>query len=478
MFFVACGGERLIIQNEYIDETLSYESHLEETTPEEIAEHTSDTIYTIVETDYGTQRIFPPGTLSLEHFLEDIDYLVYVLENNFALLEVAHWARGVDIYELADNARTDVFAAYGAGELCEDMYLAILNVNFWPMFNIGHFDIFTPSRYNSMLTNPYGVGYRSPVAMRNNRLSATPLARRFYEDRVGNSGRYTELFIALAEKRDENYNHVFGTLSDDLVRTPVSSSSPVTTEITEEGHIGYISHSSFFDRSQTQIFNFYEEISGFEHLIIDLRGNGGGDINVFVNTLFGPNITEAITISSFHFFMDGPYIRKHGDDIFIRTASNGHMVIPTSYRPVSEILEEHEFADIRLHEFDRLHYGVASNTGSISPHITPFGSRLAFDGKIWMLTDSAMLSAANAATWFSMQTDFATHVGDTTGGAFGGLRTLALLPNTGIAIYFDVFYITDEHGRSLEAGIIPHHFNRPGMDALETVLALIAEGEY
>jgi len=53
---------------------------------------------------------------------------------------------------------------------------------------------------------------------------------------------------------------------------------------------------------------------------------------------------------------------------------------------------------------------------------------------------------------------------------------LAFMPNTGIIFYFDIFYVTDSRGRPLEAGTIPHFFNRPGMDALETVLALIAEG--
>jgi len=42
----------------------------------------------------------------------------------------------------------------------------------------------------------------------------------------------------------------------------------------------------------------------------------------------------------------------------------------------------------------------------------------------------------------------------------------------------DLFYVTDSRGRPLEAGTIPHIFNREGMDALETVLALIEKGDY
>ena len=69
-------------------------------------------------------------------------------------------------------------------------------------------------------------------------------------------------------------------------------------------------------------------------------------------------------------------------------------------------------------------------------------------------------------------------MGEVTGGVYGGPRTFVALPNSGIVFYMDVFYVTDEHGRPLEAGTVPHYFNRPGMDALQTVLVMIAEGEY
>jgi len=44
-----------------------------------------------------------------------------------------------------------------------------------------------------------------------------------------------------------------------------------------------------------------------------------------------------------------------------------------------------------------------------------------------------------------------------------------------IIFCFDIFYVTDSLGRPLEAGNVPHYFNRPGIDALEAVLALIKE---
>ncbi|MCL2249494.1 MAG: S41 family peptidase [Oscillospiraceae bacterium] len=138
----------------------------------------------------------------------------------------------------------------------------------------------------------------------------------------------------------------------------------------------------------------------------------------------------------------------------------------------NEILADFDLPDIRHDDIDRMHYGApAGRVVSIEP-IQSWGN---FEGKVWMLVNHQNGSAAQAAAWYASETGHITLVGDRTGGVLGGPRTMALMPNTGIAFYFDIFYVTDRHGRPLEAGTIPHYFNHPGMDALETVLALIDE---
>jgi len=128
---------------------------------------------------------------------------------------------------------------------------------------------------------------------------------------------------------------------------------------------------------------------------------------------------------------------------------------------------------------ERMQYGIRLITTTLTPRRAG-GVDLdpAFEGKIWLLTGPLTSSAAEIATRISMEAGFATHVGETSEGNYGGPRTFLALPNTGILISFDAFYITDSRGRPFEAGTVPHHFNMEGMDALETTLALIALGEY
>jgi hypothetical protein len=208
---------------------------------------------------------------------------------------------------------------------------------------------------------------------------------------------------------------------------------------------------------------------------MDLRGNGGGNIDNFIDVLLRPHLREAIDPLSFFFFLDGPYVRRFGEFLFESSIGGGFLTITEPYRPAREILAEYELPEIRHSDIKRLHYGAPA--GRPAP-IEPTIAMSDFNGKIWMLTDQTMGSAAQMAAYYAKETGRITLVGDRTGGCLGGPRTMAFMPNTGIIFYFDIFYVTDAQGRPLEAGTIPHHFNRQGMDALETVLALIEEGNY
>jgi hypothetical protein len=157
------------------------------------------------------------------------------------------------------------------------------------------------------------------------------------------------------------------------------------------------------------------------------------------------------------------------------------LVIPPNAQlhPIAEIIENYDFPELNLLDMERMDYGFPIQT-IINPrlHYPRFCIEPTFPGKIWLLTGPHMGSATQISAWAARESGFATLVGDVTGGNYGGPRTFVALPNSGIAFEMDLFYVADSRGRPLEAGTILHIFNREGMDALETVLALIAEGEY
>jgi len=423
------------------------------------------------------RKIIPPGSLTIDHFIEDLDYMIYVLQNNFALLPVANWAHGVDYLELEAHARRAILAM---DEPCEDMFMAIMHASFFPLIGTGHFSIFTPIRYNSMFVDFYGGYHHSgEKAAMNHRLMRTALPLRFYESRRSDTAAYSAALSEVIENLEAPRHHrMWGYLGASAAG---GDFAPVAMEILEEDKIALITNLSSMDairRAGNSIFDFYRQIQDFEHLIIDMRGNGGGDIAHFLRYLMRPHMAESVEVPPlFYFFQDGPYVRRFGRHLFTPTISSGQLTITEPYRPAHELVAEHYLPEFNLADLERLHYAAPASTvgGVISPYTVRFGNAPAFGGTIWMLTDHRMASGGEMAAWYAKETGVMTLVGDITGGVLGGPRTMALMPNTGIIFYFDIFYITDGRGRPLEAGTVPHYFNRPGMDALETVLALIAE---
>ena len=460
----------------------------------------------------------PIHTLSsTEKFLEDLDYMLYVMRTNFALFDVAYWAHGVDIYAIIDSAREAVLFN---PEMAAEEFFDIFNYKFTPLRSIGHFTVISPALHNSILNEPSGEMWRrffSDTAL--GRLRA-PNVIAFYEsnqpvsldiDRI-----MYDLYVRLSDMTEheirKNYAFLYNMLTargevelaekfmQALVAADIAEffrlemtylqavlANNITTRIIEDGYIAYLAIDSFLaypvpQNEERQIFAFYEEIRDFGHLIIDLRFNGGGAPSWFYRTILEPNIDRSFVMEGFAFFPYGVYTAEYSD-ISYGTPLNaiaGSLRSMDNYRrDVTNILEVYDLPDLNLFDMERMDYGFRTQT-TINPraHYPRFSLEPTFQGNIWFLTDSHMGSAAEISTWAARETGFATLVGEVTGGNYGGARTVITLPNSGIAFMMDLFYVTDRYGRPFEAGTIPHIFNMDGMDALETVLTLIAVGEY
>jgi len=100
-----------------------------------------------------------------------------------------------------------------------------------------------------------------------------------------------------------------------------------------------------------------------------------------------------------------------------------------------------------------------------------------FCGQPWLLTAGTSASAAEWLTAIWSMSNAAIVVGGRTRGVFD-TPVFFSLPNTGMFLVYDFAYVFDRHSRHLSNGIVPDHFNRVGMDALKTTLALIVECAY
>ncbi|MCL2527764.1 MAG: S41 family peptidase [Defluviitaleaceae bacterium] len=258
----------------------------------------------------------------------------------------------------------------------------------------------------------------------------------------------------------------------------------IVTEIIIPGQVAYMRINSFATSAEFDdltIAPFLESISGYSHLILDIRGNGGGFMRNFTHNIMGRLIQEPVEILSHQFFSGGDraveVMQAHVDSMnFIFDGITNNAVnqwYTIDIRPARQFVVEQGMTSFNPQDLLNLEYVVVERDW-----IFPTNDGIFFNGNVWLLVDERSASASSQATLLLMEAGLATVVGENTSGVMAAESMYVILPNTGLLFRVDLGYRTDAQGRSLEAyGIVPDIFNMEGMDALETVLELIASEE-
>ena len=401
--------------------------------------------------------------MSRADMLDDFEYLMYALEENWPFFNLSVSANDVDVQVLAQNVR-DILNDPSIEINGPHGFLDMLRENFiWPIDNLGHFRAIWQYEEYFDARNEY---------------SASPLW-------------FNSLFNQQTVMFYETLRDAGGSqLTNPYGRQPQDADLPVLrTDILKEGHIAYLQINHMIHilwdslvgvtgmrYYETMLHYFHQEIKGFDHLIIDLRGNSGGMSLHFDVFVAGPLLAESIRLPSYIFFKDGYYSNRAVDALDLTGIVNLDVDrIPVEFdQPLPYLDTNIEFGRAFISE-----YMIWAGHYYAEWYIS-MSDEVVFDGKIWMLVDGLTASSAEAAAAIFKYTRTATIVGDMTRGIMGTiydpLRAVLSLPNTGILFTFDVAYFTDIYGRPWQGyGITPNYFNRLGLDALGTVLAMIAE---
>jgi len=375
------------------------------------------------------EHSFPPP-LTRDQFLEDFDYLINTLEANFPYLGIIYRRNGVDMLELAEEIRVQI----------SDENFNINYVTFWNLLSDNFF------------------------------YHAWPIGHLWLVGHLEFSSHLDSFWFPFDIEVTRYFGNRLQSLPQNLTNYPLS------TRIIEEGRIAYIRVPTFerLAAEGRRIDNFYSQLEGFEHLIIDLRGNSGGWPSQFDMYIAMPLIDHDLRTQFHHFFMDGQYsynffdrwLRVRGrQEIFDFNIESIANILPDTHLS-PEVLEDLALMDFYFVEDIRVW-----STGR---------ARAPFYGKIWVLVDDRIKSGAVQVAAFYSDVGFATFVGEAGGGMPSSRLSSAYfsLPNTTFIVRFDANYFLDNTGHPLEYGFIPHYSNREGMDALETVLAMIKDSGY
>ncbi|MDR2166290.1 MAG: hypothetical protein LBE35_00390 [Clostridiales bacterium] len=385
-------------------------------------------------------------------YIQDFEYMLEVLRENFPYFGIAERRFGANTERIIDNTRRALLEA----EITDaDRFADILQLNFiMPLRSIGHLSLQDRDVLHLILGNIY----RGPIDY-----NGEPIYMH------GRDFTYWGLkFKAVA--RSEAAQQFYGLIEVDLgYEYGMIMPNNVITEVLTPGEVAYIRVNQFWHynipHDKAIVFDFYEEIRGFDHLILDFRGNPGGFTRYFIQIFMAPNIPYDLKLDIYTLFMGG--------------AHNLAWIAPT--KDDARVFYDSELQKIPLDEmlyrFPNLHPGDAAKLDYILPHPVQIRStgEMLFDGKIWILVDPFSASAVEYALLYAIAADFATIVGAPTRGVTGGaLTAFATLPNTGLILRYDFGYFIDATGRAIdEFGVAPHYTNLPGQNALQTVMYLI-----
>jgi len=196
-------------------------------------------------------------------------------------------------------------------------------------------------------------------------------------------------------------------------------------EVLEINKVAYIRLKSMMTTNQFDsdadgdaIYNFLEKIEGYPYLIVDIRGNGGGSDGYWRSNLVAYLIDKTTSYETQLLFRDSAYIKPFIEDRYSIFDALTVDKLPTDKKYPPEVSKKFKY--------------FVSLTESVVPN-----NPVKFKGKVYLLVDGGVYSAAESFASFAKSTGWATLVGTTTGG--DGIiadPSLMMLPNSGIVVRF------------------------------------------
>lgn len=228
--------------------------------------------------------------------------------------------------------------------------------------------------------------------------------------------------------------------------------------------VPYIRISSFAtwpDSVCDAVAAFFDGICGEDHVVIDIRGNSGGDVAMWQDEIVPALINQPVTFSTFLAARAGKLnltlVPEMGGDEWGDQVYHGD-----AWKEDFPYIQESalEQADILL-----------KDTYVLEPKCT----QNCFKGKVWALIDERCYSAADAFAIFCKQTGFASLVGAATGGnGIGTTPYIAALPYSGLLFRYEPYMGFNLDGTcNGTRGTAPDIPLEEGRFAMETCLSMI-----
>lgn len=386
--------------------------------------------------------------MSVDQMLYDYDTMWQLLEDNFPFWTAIEQEMGVDWRTYRDGFRDTLVNIYARqGYITQALFHSAITECLGEFRSVGHL-------------------YIMPQSFRDT------LEEFFAED----SSAFGKNYLALLQhEKSERYYELLqdimghassaeGNTQSADVEPSVEDMVTVTGEADPEVVMGYVEEvpylkcGTFMDWTQETydaVADFLQAQEGADHLIVDIRGNGGGNSSAWMEGI-APYLTDE-TIR-----WDVLYGGKRGAlNLWLNPDYMEQAAKDETWKQRFPNVSQEKLEGV---DFVMETYAIIEGTS-------------AFDGQVWLLVDGGNYSATDQFAAFSKSTKFATLVGtQTSGNGIGAQPYAMVLPYSGMMIYYESYVGFNEDGTCNGIfGTTPDYWATGGQTALERCMEMIGE---
>ncbi len=332
--------------------------------------------------------------LSTEQKVKDFEYLYTVLKDNYPYFGVGMRSNGID-WLSKKNEYLDLIKKTGN----DSAYVFTLNSVLTELGN-GHVDLSFVEYWDSYKDLYKNIAINYPEYKKWAIVLEDPIARPSYWGKLL-----------------KNKKKVVGNEENVIKRKP----RPVFGDsILDNDKIGILRIPSFgmdrIKKDSAAIISFLDKIKTYDHLIIDIQGNGGGATLYWEENLVRKLIQDTIIYPQY---------------LVIKNGELNKIFFPQYFEDSEIIKKTDKLPNIPSELLDGT-FCTKIEMDTIIPDYTQ-----SFKGKIYVLVDDVVFSSAEGFAYFCKATNWATIAGQQTGGDGVGSDPIPfILPESGIIVRY------------------------------------------
>ncbi len=388
--------------------------------------------------------------MSVDQMLYDYDTMWQILEDNFPFWTAVEQEMGIELQTYREGFRNTLVNIYARqGYITQALFHDAISECLSKFNSVGHLYIL-PQNFRDTLkyyfaddSSTFGKHY---LALLNHEKSE----------------QYYELFQGIRNSYSTQNQQAGDTSQATDAQPSVENVVTVTGEAAPEVVMGYaedipyLKCGTFMDWTEetyTAVENFLLAQKDADQMIIDIRGNGGGNSNTWVKGIVPYLTNETLKWNILYGGKSGALNLWLNPDYMAQAVKDDSW--KERFPNVSE--EKLEGLDFVM-ETDALVEGESE-----------------FDGQVWLLVDESDYSTSDQFAVFSKDTEFATVVGKrTSGNGIGEQPYTMVLPYSGMTIYYESYVGFNEDGTCNGiTGTTPDYWAKKGQTALDTCLEMI-----